>query len=480
MRSFTLILLFASITFAQETVPLEEIDARLRQIASIARETNNRTLVDDLLSDRDAVHRAVQRKDTVLIERLLREMEKRVGLDVGGQSMHGLPVARVTYQEQKKLAEYGKELAQAMQAADRPAVLKAVKKTQELLGERAGVPDVRRKGEDSKIFPIKPADVTDLFVKILDVEAPKLKKYIPGEPIGTLMPRDYASIVQGCVAMRAAIAKQHPNKLELLDQVISGACQSLMTIQHETGFMKFPDLRGKHIRFSEMIEQIVEQSAANVQDGWVVIPAPDGGSQFDTGEAGLALLRAGVVLKNDKFIAAGLKAADWAKTAPLVANFNYNAFSVSLLCEAYLVKKDEQYLTAAWKKWEYGVGSGQLATGRWVDPHNARTVYHFLMMRAGNDLLTVSPIGEQKTALKKQMQLAVKTVLDEADKLGSPTVSLTIQELARVADLADVTDSRLRPTLEKAATIAHLKCSKNGVRAAIPLPEFAALSDIWK
>lgn len=479
MRTIFCLCVFTTIA-AGEDLPIEQIDARLRHAYALARETNNRLLAEEMLTGRDTVTRAIQRQDSALVERLLRDMEKQVGIDNGGLTMAGQPVAVLTYAEMKQLAEINKKLAAAMAAGKAADVQAAAAEMKKVLGANAGVPDARRKGETLAVVPVKPADIADLFVRILDAEDDKLKLFTTGKPLLAASPRDYATIAEGCVAMRPLVEKHHPKKLEAVDNLITGCCTSMVALQRDAGFFKFPDLRGKHIRFGEMIEQLVEQSADNVEAGWLVAPFLDGGSQFDAGECGVALLRAGAALKNEAWTRAGLKAAGWAKACPPAANFHYNAFSVRLLCEAYRQTQDAAYRDAAWKTWHLGIAPGQTDNGRWADPHNARTVYHVIFLRAANDLLEITPPGEDRTALKRAVRSAVKAVLDEADKLGAPATSYTVQELGRVEVLADVTDPRLKKWLETAATVAHVKCIRSGVKAATPFPELAAVAGVWK
>jgi len=479
MRPLLCLCVFTTLAHADD-LPVEIIDARLRHAYALARETNNRLLAEEMLTGRDTVTRALQRKDSALVERLLRDMEKQVGIDPGGLTMAGQPVAVLTYAEMKRLGGINKNLATAMAAGKVADVQAVVAEMKKVLGDNAGVPDARRKGETVAVVPVKAVDIADLFVRILDAEEDKLKLFTAGKPLPAALPRDYATIAEGCVAMRPLVEKHQPKKLDALDKLIAGCCTSMTAVQTAAGFFKFPDLRGKHIRFGEMIEQLVEKGADSVEAGWVVVAAPDGGSQFDAGECGVALLRAGAALKNPSWTAAGLKAAAWAKSSPPAANFNYNAFSVRLLCEAYRQMQDAAYRDAAWATWRLGVAPGQTDGGRWADPHNARTVYHFIILRAANDLLEITPPGEDRTVLKRAVRSAVKAVLDEADKLGAPATSYTVQELGRVEALAEVTDPRLKKWLETAATVAHVKCIRGGVKAATPFPELAAVAGVWK
>jgi len=132
-----------------------------------------------------------------------------------------------------------------------------------------------------------------------------------------------------------------------------------------------------------------------VQHGWVINDANDGGLQFDNGECGVAMFELFELTRESKYLASARQAADWALARPLVANWNYNSFSVYLLAKAYQVTSEERYLTAATKKAIIGVIPGQLTdgprAGRWFDPHNARPAYHYIMLRGLAQLASVMP-----------------------------------------------------------------------------------------
>jgi hypothetical protein len=228
-----------------------------------------------------------------------------------------------------------------------------------------------------------------------------------------------------------------------------------------------------------MIDKIAERVPGAVVDGWLVVPDPEGGSQFDAGECGIALLRAGVAFKNDAWVAAGRKAADWTITQPSVPNWNYNAFSVSLFCEAFRATGDKKYLDAARSKFEIGVGPGQGKNGRWIDPHNARTVYHVILLRACQDLEETLPAGEERDRVAAVSRRAVAALVEEAAKLGAPATGHTVQELARHRRLHPEAGRGVRTILEQAATAAIRKCTAGSrVPAAVPLPELAAVAGV--
>ncbi|MFM9082136.1 MAG: hypothetical protein ACKOTE_18800, partial [Opitutaceae bacterium] len=78
---------------------------------------------------------------------------------------------------------------------------------------------------------------------------------------------------------------------------------------------------------------------------------------------------------------------------------HYNSFSVRLLARAYAATGDPRYLDAAVSKARLGMIPGQVAdgarAGRWVDPHNARPAYHYIMMAALAQLVGVLPPSHQ-------------------------------------------------------------------------------------
>lgn len=132
-----------------------------------------------------------------------------------------------------------------------------------------------------------------------------------------------------------------------------------------------------------------------LRNGWVIDDGHDGGLQFDNGECGVALVEIYELTKDRKYLDAAIRSADWAIRRPLVPNWNYNSFSVSLLARTHRVTGETKYLEAATKKALLGVIPGQLTegphAGRWNDAHNARPAYHYIMLRSLAELLLELP-----------------------------------------------------------------------------------------
>lgn len=483
MLRHLVLLLVASQALAAEPkeITLESADSRLKRAFALARETNDNAIIEKVLEYRDGVKRSFGRKDLVAAERLVRDAEEIVGFDAGGDTMVGLRIANIEPGTQKKLDALQERLERAMNGNDLATLSAIIAENKKLLGDNAGLPDLRRKGDQTKVLPVKAADVAELFLKVIQLDPRSLKDLSSGKPIGETLPRGYASIVHGCLTIRPLVEKHFRDKLEIVDGLIKGCSASIVALQVDKGHFKFPDLRGKHILFGEMIEKVVSNNPDAIENGWLIVPEPEGVSQIDAGECGTALLRAGLMLKNDNWKRAGLKAADWSMTTPLVTSFNYNAFSISLLCEAHRISGEKKYLDAAWKKYQFGVASGQVANGRWIDAHSARTVYHVILLRCQHDLLEILPDGKDHDLVENAARRAVLALFEEAEKLGAPVTSMTISELDRHKRLTKDSPAKLREVLETAASAAIQRCSSGGrIRAGAPLPELAAAASVWE
>jgi hypothetical protein len=272
------------------------------------------------------------------------------------------------------------------------------------------------------------------------------------------MLRFYGYILEGLATIRPSVEQHAAESLDEVDALAAGVAGILTNLQQAEGHFPFPDLRGRNLRFGDMIEKQLAAGTIEIRDGWVITADPDEGTQFDTGVCGVALLRAGETWKNPVWTAAGLRAADWALGQKCVANFNYNAFSVSLLCKAFAVSGKTAYLDGALAKLRLGVAPGQAPNGRWIDPHNARTVYHVIILRAIGDLLETLP-PDRTTDLaevKAVAETAVTALLDEFDAMGI-TVECLPELMPLVAHLSD--PSRLQTALTRVAASLVEKCN---------------------
>ena len=275
--------------------------------------------------------------------------------------------------------------------------------------------------------------------------------------------REPAAIVSGAVhAVRAGLDGA-PRSLELA----RGAGDFLVWAQAQggTGVFPFPAVRGvsrdnafvaaeKYLARAEREGRLADV----VHRGWTVDDAGDGGLQFDNGEAGVALFELYETTREESYLTAARQSADWAVGRPLARNWNYNSFSVYLLAEAFRVTGEERYRAAAVRKTLLGVIPGQLTegphAGRWVDAHNARPTYHYIMMRALAALASVLPPADLARAeIMRALTLGLRTRNEEILGPGAPTKDKAMEALLIVnrrfaADPAFLRESRSAAALD--------------------------------
>jgi hypothetical protein len=282
------------------------------------------------------------------------------------------------------------------------AVRNSVAATRARLGDKAGVPE-----DADRVVAIplngrwltRSAAMTGFVAANARIEAMQWWR-IGLDPTTLERPlREPASVVAGCVAAYRA-------KLDGSDRSLAiarNAADFLIWAQDQagTGVYPFPAARtGRSKAFQSANRYFARAEREGrldqiVRNGWAINDDGDGGLQFDNGVAGLAMFELYEATRDARYLVSAKKSADWAITRPLVANWNYNSFSVQLLAKAHGVTGEGRYLEAAARKVIVGVIPGQLTdgprAGRWVDPHNAKVEYHYIMMRALAQLAAAMP-----------------------------------------------------------------------------------------
>ena len=466
-------LIFPSATAA--TLSPEEALGRSRMALQVARERNDRELVAAV----EKLGRAFQAGLPADADRQLRELEARVGLDPGGWSMAGQPLFHPTPAIEAKSKDLAVRLAAAMKTDDPAQVRRVTAEMRAVLGPQAGVPDGRRPGRKVPPNPLAEAPATQLFLHALNSESSRVRSLAAGKPLPDQMLRVYAALLDAATTIHPAAARHQPDALRDLEELSQGLAAILIRLQQPAGHFPFPDLRGKNIRFGDLTEKQLRAGTVEVRDGWLVSPDPDGGSQFDTGVAGTALLAAGQRYQNAAWQQAGLSAADWALGQPCCANFNYNAFSVSLLARAYRVTGDAKYLAGALGKFRVGVAPGQAPNGRWLDAHNARTVYHVIILRALGDLAAALPPGPgtERSEVELVTRPALTALLDEFDAMG-----ITVEALPELLTLRGVfpDNTRLRGAVElMAASLIAKSTDGQRIKMGAQPNQLAAVALVW-
>jgi len=440
MSSVRLLCLLLSFVSCASALTPEDAGARLRMARQIARERNDEKLVRGV----EKLARDFKSGLPADAEEQLREAEKAVGIDPGGWSMAGQPLFHPTPEMEAALKAEGPKLAAAMASGDSAAVREITQAMENVLGDQAGVPDGRRMGQKAGDLKLSRAEAVKLFLDALETQGRAMRTLIKGELLPDQMARVYA-----CVTMHPHVAQHAPQRLADVEKLLRGTAGILLKLQQPQGHFPFPDLRGKNIRFGDMTEKQLQNGSIQIEDGWIITPDPDGGSQFDTGVCGVALLRAGELLKDETYLAAGRRATEWAAKQTCCTNFNYNAFSVSLLAHAGMKE-------AALQKLRVGVTPGQAKNGRWIDPHNARTVYHVIILRALADL-------GRSAEIDAITQSAIRALLDEFDAMG-----ITVEALPELHALAKQhpDDARLQKAVRDMASVIISKCT-DGTRVKL-------------
>jgi len=447
VRFFSLFLAFVSLA---QAIDPTDAEARLKMALQIARERNDRSLVSQV----EKLGRQFKETLPSDAEAQLAGLETKVGIDPGGWSMAGQPLfhPKPEMLEKQKILE--QQLKEAMASDDETKVKLATQAILTVLGDQAGLPDGRRLGKKPKGMKLSEAESTQLFLKALNSLGSPIKRLMEAKPLPDQMLRLYGYTLAACAEIQPFVLKHQPAELPDLQRLAEGCATILMTLQQPEGHLPFPDLRGKNLRFGDMINRQLQAGMVQLKDGWLITADPDGGSQFDTGVCGVALLKAGKVFRAAAWTAAGLKAGEWAMTQKCCPNFNYNAFSVSLLAEAYRHHHDERFLKAALHKFRVGVASGQAPNGRWMDAHNARTVYHIIILRALGDLGSL--VKEERAEVDAVAKPAIKALLDEFDAMG-----ITVEALPELLTLSTLypEDTRLKKAVSTMASFLIEKCT---------------------
>jgi hypothetical protein len=344
---------------------------------------------------------------------------------------------------QTSLKKLGVELSAAQKAEDEAEVRRLTKRAIEVLSDQAGIPEIadqfREVPKNAK--PLAADEMATAFDPYIEfIEKQKWWK-VGLDPTKTNhLPRELATIIEGCLAARSVSEANAERPLKIASE--AGDFLVWSQDQAGTGVIPFPAMRNGKGRPFEVAERVMRQAEKEgklekfVKNGWVVEDFEEGGLQFDNGLAGVALLRLFEATKDDKYKKAAVRAADWAVSRPVIPNWNYNSFSVFLLAEVYGCTGDKNYLESAKKKTRLGILPGQLTEGprkgRWADAHNARPPYHYIMVRGLAALASVMPKDDADLpAVVETLRLALSARNPDFEK-GIFNADSSVEALIRV------------------------------------------------
>ena len=314
-----------------------------------------------------------------------------------------------------------RDLADALRREDSEAIAKLVAAARTTLGDEAGVPE---RPDDFQVIPVTAKPLSTAEAKPLLERIPAQIEKLRWWKIG-LDPtkldhalREPAAIIGCCVRVHRANGAASDRALELARD--AGDFLVWAQTQGEVGVFPFPTATGvtkdnAFVAAERYLKQAKRDGRLDqvVRNGWAIDDVGDGGLQFDNGEAGVAMFELYEATREKKYLDSAVRAADWAASRPLVTNWNYNSFSVWLLARAFAVTGERKYLEAATKKARLGVIPGQLIdgphAGRWLDGHNARPPYHYIMLRSLVALATVMPQdGPERPEVMRSLSLGLK------------------------------------------------------------------------
>lgn len=323
-------------------------------------------------------------------------------------------------QDSATLKSLQTEARAALQHRDREQIAQLTEKLRDVLAEKAGVPEVP---DESRPVPLlsRPWTATETRAAW-----PTIRAYIQRNKWWRLdieptqcnhALREVATVIEACVAA-AEVDQDHASEwtgmaLEASEFIL------LAQKQAEFGLYPFPAMRNGKGRPFEVAENFMRRAERGgqletlIKNGWLVNDLGDGGLQFDNGEAGVALLHLYEKTQQPQLLESVLSSAKWSCQQPIVLNWNYNSFTVYLLAETYRVTGQENYRDEAKARALIGILPGQLKTGphagRWLDPHNARPAYHYIMIRALLALVAVLPENDpDRPAILESIRLAFK------------------------------------------------------------------------
>lgn len=192
------------------------------------------------------------------------------------------------------------------------------------------------------------------------------------------------------------------------------------------GFPLNADLNSPNGRLAERF--IAEVKRRKVLDqvtrgGWIIDDLSEGDLNYDNGLAGQALIALGEATGDARYIDAAVRAGEWATRRPIVANFNYNGFSAALLADLFRITGDRKWLDTAAELVIHGVLSGQWRHGpeggSWIDPHNKRLVYRYIMIGQMADVLRAMPADDPRgAAIRDGLEKAISAAESQQSAAG--------------------------------------------------------------
>lgn len=201
--------------------------------------------------------------------------------------------------------------------------------------------------------------------------------------------------------IRIALAETDLARRNLYLQWATDGLDSLLTMQLANGAFPFPDLRTYNDPvytpiINNYLQSLGSDSVNVLINGWIIDDSGTGEFKFDAGVIGGAFAEAFLFTGDTNYRNAALKVAAYMDTLRMNTNYNYNTFQTYGLAFGYaLAPGNTQWTMHADSILRYSVLPGQLPNGRWMDGHNARSVYHSIIIHNVSATLLYAPASNQ-------------------------------------------------------------------------------------
>ncbi len=361
-----------------------------------------------------------------------------------------------------RLREQVGELEQALAAKDEDAVYSAVERCRKVLGPYAGVPE----SPERHFKPIETSapDVDKLVAAWEEFYSGPLAEHGARSELAKnnhMELRESAYIAMSCIAFADAVPAR-------ADEYVARAREELdylLTRQHSSGLFPYPADPGGSAPTNMIAaaEQYRREHPELVEGSYLIVE-----NQFDTGCCAYALSEGYRVTRDLRYLEAAKKAGEWALGVGLSTNWNYNVFSVWQLAKLYSLTGETKYLDSAVEKATIGVIPGLMDSGHWVDQHNAKQSYHWIMVRGLNELLRVMPADHPRyDDIKSKMFLAADTRAREIVRDGASNIESALLGLSLILGQFGPNN-----TWETAANVIVNAMCAAGKPNSVALPEY--------
>jgi hypothetical protein len=161
---------------------------------------------------------------------------------------------------------------------------------------------------------------------------------------------------------------------------------SLLTMQLSYGAFPFPDLRPYNDPvFTPIINNYLQSLGADsvnvLLNGWIISDRGTGEFKFDAGVIGAAFAEAFLFTGDTNYRNAAIRTSHYLDSLNYNTNYNYNTFQAyGIALGAHVQGTNISQFIAADSVLRYSVVPGQIASGMWMDGHNAKPVYHAIIV----------------------------------------------------------------------------------------------------